>query len=270
MKSPTANSTGISTFDLPNGTSNAFDTLAFQDAIYAHGVEFRHERAMPDPGGLVDPSDIRRPGGPTPGGANGMVYTTAGCFRALFTGNSKELRSSEGGVIDAGTASLTPWTFYEGTENRVYLHPLDRLYLKEESVLVTVHQLVKTHESGVDRLNFPATEIQDVRDSNGVTWGPGTYKICGGHLEWTTGRPSAVYAVRYLYRPHWYVDRLQHQIRVVQGENPLTGERIMVRMPENAIIKREYIYLNQTPDTVTGKESPRDQPAPGDGTWGPR
>jgi hypothetical protein len=266
-RQPTGVATWVTEINLPDNSSVSFDMAAFDEAVDAHGVEFIHERAMVDPVGLADIDDIRRPG---PGGTNsysGMVYTPAGCFRALFTGNSKELRAAEQGIIDAATASITPARFYEGTTTTVRIHPRDRLFLAETGVLVTHQQLVRTHETGRDRLRFPAVEIIDLLDSAGVRFAANVdFKICDTGIEWLPNRrPAAIYAVRYTYRPHWIVDRLLHDVRVAQGV--AGGKRVTLQAPQAAVVQREYVYLSQTP---TEEPTERDAAAPPDGPFGPR
>jgi hypothetical protein len=58
-----------------NPGSVAFDLDAFDELIAAHGVELVHWRAMPNPAGLVDRFDSRRPGEDHVAASNGMVYT---------------------------------------------------------------------------------------------------------------------------------------------------------------------------------------------------
>ena len=272
----------INVFDYPDGTSNAFDVYAFDEAIAAHGVLFVHYRGMRSPLGLVDKYDSRRPGGEGQGASNGMLYTKAGCFHGLFTGNSKALRALEGGRLDAATAQLTPTRFYRPETpgapcEPVYLQPMDRLYLAETSVLVTHQQLVEHHATGADRLKFPAEKVLDLVDSAGTRYGPEDFAVVEGQVVWKARRPpvdpdtgrGAVYAVRYLYRPFWYVDRLMHETRVVQQENPVTGERVTVRMPQSAVIQREYVFQNETEDPAPDP-GPRRAPVPADGGFGPR
>lgn len=269
----TAQSTGITTFDLPDGLSNAFDVEAVDELICAHGVIFEHERAMRDPVGLTSLDDIRRPGTPAAHASNGMIYSSAGCFYAAMSSNSKDLRSAENGLVDGARASLTPARFYVGGTEHVYLHPGDRLFLKEQpgsepTVLVPHQQLVESSGMRKDRLDYPAVRVQDVVDSAGIRFkADQDFKVCKGQLEWGARRPEGPYVVRFLYRPHWYVNRLIHELRFAQVDTP--EGRVVTRMPQNAEIYREYIYKNETPDPL-GQGGPREMPAPPDGGTGPR
>ncbi len=268
----TAQSTGITTFDLPDGLSNALDVPALDELIEAHGVVLEHERAMRDPVGLTSIDDVRRPGVPAAHASNGMIYSHAGCFAAAMTGNSKDLRTAENGMVDGARASLTPARFYLGTTDYVYLHPGDRLFLREQpgveaTVLVTHQQLVESSGLRKDRLDYPVTRVQDVVDSAGVRFTKQDYTVCRGQLEWSGNRPQGPYVVRFLYRPHWYVNRLIHDLRFAQVDT--ADGRIVTRLPQNAEVLREYIYKNETPDPL-GQGGPREMPAPAEGGTGPR
>lgn len=271
----------IIAFDIPNRLSSAFDVEAFDEAIQAHGIRFIHYRGMRNPVGMVDRFDSRRPDNDHSGSSNGLLYTKAGCITALFTGNSKDLRAIEGGQINAATAQITPTRFYDCSKNPIYLHPMDRLYLEEESVMVTHQQLVDANESGEDRLKFPALQILDLVDANNVRYTEGVeFKVKDGKIHWCgQNRPGInpetmtgrVYGVRYLYRPYWYVERMLHEIRVAQAEHPITGERTTIRMQQSAIIQREYVFENEKKDDAApNPESPRQVKGPRDGGFGPR
>lgn len=271
----------INTLDIPNRLSTAFDVEAFDEAIRAHGVRFIHYRGMRNPVGLIDRYDSRRPDPDHSGSSNGLIYTRAGCVTALFVGNSKEVKAQEQGLIDAGTAQLTTPRFYDDTGEPIYLHPMDRLYLEEESILVTHQQLVDAHASGNDRLKFPVAKALDVIDALGIRYHEGTdFKVADGKIQWCgPNRPGInpengkgrVYAIRYLYKPYWYIDRMLHEIRVVQFENPMTGARGTVRMPQSAIVQREYIYeVEDKDEQAPDPNSSRQNKGPANGGFGPR
>jgi hypothetical protein len=262
---------------IPEG-SVAFDQDAFDEAIRAHGVQFIHYRGMRSPGGLVDKYDSRRPEEDHVGGSNGFVYTKAGQFTGLMIGNSKNQKGTPQGLLDMANCQMTsPKTYDCG--KLIYLAPFDRLYLAETSVLVVHWQLVEPHPTGTDKLRFQAIEVQDLIDSDGVRYTTSDYCVThNGQIKWLTQkRPGMnpdtgkgkVYTVRYLYRPYWYIDRLVHEIRMTQQENPLTGERTTIRMPQTASLQREYVFENEEQDSQL-PDSPRQAPVPEDGQFGPR
>lgn len=262
----------VVSFDLPNNISAAFDTHAFDEAILAHGVKFIHWRGMRNPVGLLNRYDSRRPGDDNEATSNGLIYTKAGCVHCLVTGNSKDVRAIEAGYLSSATAQITAHRTYASGEE-VFLAPMDRLYLAEESVLVTHQQLVNRSETGSDALQYPAIKVLDLIDSTGMRHRQGeSFNLSDGHIVWISGA-SDVYAVRYLYRPYWIVERLMHEVRVAQVDDPING-RITVRMPQSAIVQREYVFRNEksnadAPQLVSGHNR-QAEPPPTKDEFGPR
>ena len=262
--------------------SNAFDVMAYDDAVRAHGVRFVHHRAMPDPVGLVDEYDVRRPGEDHAMSSNGMIYTEAGMVYCLLTGNSKSLRAQTGGWLDASTAQITSERFYCScrapicqckARERVYLMPSDRLVLSDRNILAPIVDKARAHETGVDRLKFPAVRVIDLVDSQGVRYKQGQdFEVSDGMIAWGTNRPpdGAVYAVRYLIRPSWYVQRLMHELRPVQQVLDATRETEPAQ--QSALVQREYVHMgSEKRDPLSpNPDSSRQAPGPADGGFGPR
>ena len=258
--------------------SVSFDQEAFDFAIRAHGVNFVHFRGMRSPGGLVDKYDSRRPNEDHLGSSNGFYYTKAGTFSGIMTGNGKSQDQTAQGLLDVARCQMTAPRFYD-CGKPIFFAPFDRLYLSESSVLVVHWQLVEAHSTGYDRLRFPAEEVQDLVDADGRIYSLGDYEICHkGQIHWIgQNRPGSdpetgkgrVYSIRFLYRPYWYIERMVHEIRVAQQENPYTGERSIVRMPQAVSLQREFVFENEDQDTQA-PQSLRKMPAPEDGQFGPR
>lgn len=258
--------------------STAFEVAAFQGAIKAHGVKMVHYRGIRNPVGMIDKYDPRRPDSDNSGASNGMIYTKAGCFSALFIGNSKNVKAMEGGMLNAATAQITPTIKYDHPDEDVYLSPMDRIYLAEESILVPHQQLVEAHETGYDKLQFPVVKVLALIDANGKKYTESDYSIQNGQIHWCDGAgPSInpetgigrIYSIKFLYRPYWYIDRLLHEIRVAQFKNPITGEHGLVKMNQSAIVQREYIFENEANDDLA-EPSERQVKGPRDGGFGPR
>jgi hypothetical protein len=258
MQGPNSSITQI---QFPIATSVAFDLQAFLDAIIAHGLRFVHYRALRNPVGLIDRDDTRRPNPDTPLANNGMIYIKAGVVTALCISNTKEVKASDGGVVDSSTAQFTPLSHYECNGKQVFLAPFDKLYLEEESVLVSRQELIESSVTGVDRPKFPAVEILDCVDANGISYTQNIdFELDKNSLiHWLDKRPGQnidsgkgiIYSIRYVYRPHWYVRRLIHEIRMIQQENVYTGEKTTVQAPQSAIIDREYYFESEASDSNT-------------------
>ena len=258
----------IQELQFPARNSVAFDLQAFEDAITAHGLEFVHYRAMRNPIGLIDKYDNRRPNPSSSKAANGFLYNKAGCVKALFIGNTKDTRASEGGLVDAANAQFTPLRQYLDTAEQVFLAPFDRLYLKEETVLVTRHETLENDPTGTDRPKFPVVRVLDCVDANGTYYRQcSDFEVVNGNIVWGSRRPGLnpesshgiVYGIRYVYRPYWYVQRLLHELRLVQQDDPLEG-RIMTQAPQSALVQREYVFEDEAADSEDSRaaESPKD------------
>jgi hypothetical protein len=249
----------------------------FDVAIRANGVKLVHYRAMKCPVGMVDRYDTRRIHEDHAGCSNGFLYTKAGTITCLFTGNGNRQNSSDLGLLDDSTVSVTAPRFYDDTEEDTQVAQYDRMYLDEEAITVPHWQLVETHATGRDKLSFPVVEVMDIVDTHGKRYSVNDYKIENGQIVWVGDRPGfdaiankgEIYSIRYTYRPYWYVQRINHQVRVAQVETPLA--RKLIRMPQAFTLQREYVFeKEEKDDQAPDPNSPRQHKGPRDGSYGPR
>jgi len=268
----------------------SFDPDAFDAALRSHGVSLVHYVALRCPVGMTDLDDNRRPHEDHAGCSNGFLYSKAGCIKALMVGNQNKQDLRDIGFVDGASATSTFPRTYEDGEKDFYLAPYDRFYLNEESITVPTWQLSRCNESGTERLAFPAACVEHLVDSRGDTYKEGEdFHVHSGQVLWLpdgkrpindleTGRGSVI-SIRYRYRPFWYCARLLHEIRVAQIEHPILDERRLIRMPQQALLNREFLFLNESHDDQarrdprnkdSGPESPRQTPEPDDGGFGPR
>ncbi len=122
-----------------------------------------------------------------------------------------------------------------------------------------------------------AVKVEKLVDFRGDEYHEGTdFCIENGLIKWHSGKwpgyqadvqRGAIYSIRYHYRPYWYCARLLHEIRVAQIES-LAG-RILMRMPQQILMAREYTFTNEDADTkAPDSNSLRQVPSPVDGGWG--
>lgn len=267
-----------------------FDVEAFDSAIRSQGVKLVHYKALRCPVGMTDLGDNRRPHEDHSGCSNGFLYKKAGHVTGLLIGNGNDPQLRDIGFIDGASFTSTFPRHYDDTcepSKAFYMAPYDRFYLDEEAITVPTWQLVKANESGLDKLAFPAVDVEELVDARGDSYEEGRdFRICEGQILWLpngrrpmtdleTGRGS-IFSIRYHYRPFWYVARLLHEIRVTQVGNPMTNERKLVRMQQQCLLHREFLFLNESNDDMArdprnpDKPSPRQQQAPEDGGFGPR
>lgn len=244
----------------------SFDTDAFDEAIASQGARLVHFEAIRCPVGLVELGDIQRPHPDHEGCTNGFLYKRVGTCRALTVSNSKNKRPEDLGFWDGSTVSATFERFYRDEngcsceDQPIYMAPFDRFYLEDTEdstgekrpVVVPTWQLFQHHPAGQDRLKYPVETVQQLVDSRGETYRQDIdFRVAAGQLQWVGAglsgrRPVAedpagqpVCAVRYLYRPYWYVGQLVHEIRVSQVSG--VDGRALQRMPQNAVLHREYV-----------------------------
>lgn len=254
---------------------HSFD-LVKQDAfVTSLGIDFTHFKAMPSPIGLKDRGEYRREDGVDVVSSNGMLYFCAGTFSATMTDNSRDQKRIEQGLLDPSQSRLVLPRFYNkyatsDSKDRIYLSIGDRVYLsdKDADVRVTNYQQMN-YEAGDNVPMFPIWEMDKgcpIIDSTGATYTQNS-DFCvteAGNIRWTGRNPGIdpdtgkgrVYSVRYLYRAFWYVVALPKEVRITNVTEG--GVRRPERMPEHAIIVREYIYHNQNKGTGQEALKPKD------------
>jgi hypothetical protein len=268
--------------DFPRDASS-FDTDAFDNAIFSHGVQFLHYRAMRCPIGLATTTDIRKMHDNHPGCSHGFLYTLGGQITAIFTGNNAVDRQTTGGLVGDGVAQVTTPRFYDSTQTPFYATKYDRLYLTEPGIFVTNWEVFECSITGKDRCSFPVEYVVDLVDSDGNRYAQNVdFTIDHGMIVWDDrrrpkgpipGDGGVVCGIRYLYRPYWYVTQLMHEVRVARGEMPDGTSRVQ-RMPMSLAIQREYLFESESApvegDALSPPVTPRQAPAPRVGTFSPR
>jgi len=238
----------------------SWDEDAFDAMIRSQGVLLEHFVAMRCPVGMVDIDDNRRPHADHAGCSNGFLYKYFGDITVFFQGNSKQQRLEDYGYTNGASAFATFPRNYDaagdccGGDKTFYVAPFDRFYLKEKKLIVPTWQTLICSGTGTERTAFPIARVVRLVDWRGVEYTLGTdYNInINGQIEWVPGKApvpdtggsnKAVISVRYLYRPFWYVARMQHEIRVSQSDEE-TGTRELIRNPQQCVLNREYLFLN--------------------------
>ena len=249
----------------------AFDPLAFQNAIEQYGVKFTHYRAMRCPIGVGDADDIRKSHDHHHGCSNSYLYRRVGACTILLSGNSTDAKHEDAGLLDGSSIRVTLPRFYDDQpDKRIHIAYADRFYFDGAEVEVPDWQMIPAHDTGVDRLQFPALKIEHVIDSSGREYSPTLYTVRNGDLVWTgqdRPLPGTVMTVWYLYTAFYYVSRLINQVRVAQVVD-IDGPRIE-RMHESCILQRENVFRSETNDPEA-PDSIRKQGGPESGSFGSR
>lgn len=232
----------------------SFDKDAFDHDIRTHGIRLIHQRAIPDPRGMASRGDNRDVLDIRPRDSDGYIYKNAGEVTAFFSNNSKDTRVQDIGDVAFSTAYLTFPRFYDESEKPIYVFQNDRFYVADIELKVMGKQYVESTVTGVDRLQYPAVEVLEIVDANGVWYDHEDFKITeDGDIKWVSQkRPGfnlevgkgTVYSIVYLYTPFFVVDRILHEIRLAKITDPFTIEdgRRTVRMPYQALVLRENLF----------------------------
>jgi hypothetical protein len=267
--------------DFPS-QSVSFDPDAFNELLNFQGVRFVHYKALRCPVGMTDVDDNNRPHEDHAGCSNGFIYYKSGIVTASLMGNSNNQNSSDMGLIENSSIVATFPQFYDESETKISLAPFDRLFLNEEEkenrILVPTWHLQLAHQSKVDKLYFPCENVEILVDSRGNEYKQDVdFCIENGCIKWGDRWPGyqldvgrgTLYTVRYQYRPYFYVSRLMHEIRVAQIDS--YDGRKLVRMPQQALLNREYTFSNESADSkAKDANSLRQTPSPEDGWGSPR
>lgn len=234
------------------------DPLAFDNLIKTHGIKFKHYRAAKCPIGKTDIYDTREPDATCTQCSNGFFYIYQGDMTCAFTSNSEQVNQMDVGSVDGSNVQITVPRFYDNDETKsVYIIPFDRLYLTDESITVVNWQLAEYNLKNINKLRFPVERVEFLMDSTGKQYYENTdFSIQNGLIHWSKNHPvynldlsrGDVFTVVYHYRPYYYINRLQHEIRIGNVLNTITGERLSYRMGQSATITREYIFENQVND----------------------
>jgi hypothetical protein len=216
---------------------------------------------MKCPIGMVDADDERHPHGEHGECSNGFLYKLVAPITCAVSNNSDNPQVLDIGIVNQANIMVTPPRTYDvlsagGEPFECLLLPYDRMYLAEETIIVGNWQLFEACGGPTDKLDYPLVRVEQLVDSQGRDLVQGQdFTIDNGLLRWLEGgrqpvsNPEAgtggICSIRYCYRPYWYVKDLPHEIRVTQLEDPATGIRHTVRMPQQALLQREYVFENQ-------------------------
>lgn len=256
-----------------------FDLDKQDQFVTSLGVDFYHYSAMPSPIGMKEKGDYRKSDTLDTISSNGMIYTKVGCFTATMVGNSRSQSRAEGGFVDQSTSRLVMPRFYnkqgeQANADRIYMAPGDRVYIADPNAddLVPNYQRMEFVADRDNRPMFPICKMQSIIDSLGNSFREGIdYEITlQGDIRWLSGGQNPghdtdngkgrVYAIRYLYKAHWYIIQLPNEVRIT---NTTDGEvRQPQRMANHVVIQREYVYRSSQNDSSESNNNPRKVDAP--------
>jgi len=259
----------------------SFDIDRFDEVLDSQGINLIHYRSFGDPRGMTSRGDNRDAYNIKPKTSDGFIYRKSGTLRGFFSNNSASSSENDVGSTDSASAYLTLPRTYSDSDELVLVHPWDKFYLADIETKVVTTQFQEARESGIDRLHFPVVRVIDIMDAKGAEYKQDVdFTVTAeGWIKWISqnqpgfdhkvGR-GTVYSIRYEYTPYFVVDRLLHEIRVANHTDLATYERSVKRMPYQALIMREFLFLERFEDPRDQSSSrTRIQPQEGSGKGGP-
>ena len=257
----------------------SFDIEAFDSLISSHGVTVEIYSAMICPLGSKDATDVYSHMGHSEC-SNGFLYAKDGEVEGAFLGNSSQPDFKGPGISDDATATMTVKRFYDCPAGKpVLVGHYYRVYIKDCPVVVTNSEIVEHHQSGIDRLSYPAVDIQRLMDARGQEYTEGKdFEVVAGLIHWHPNKGPGYdtkvgrgvpFSVHYTYLPFYYVKYMPHEVRVTKDVDPATGEVSLQRVQYQLSLQREWAFHSQE-RAAREKRSDRDVAAPRSGSFGPR
>lgn len=274
-------------FDSVHGHFTAENNLTSK----TFGIKFMHYMCVADPILQNQQGDVRHSFGYDDGyqqflddprfhRENEFLYIKKGMIYGIFQGNSKDFKDIKAGLYSDSGAMVTLNRYYADSNEYVKVCEYDKLIpceITKEFFSVNFQKF--THNpTGIDRLQYPVSDVLYLIDSDGVTYNVGSdYIVENGYLKWIDGgnRPGLnnqthkgkVCGIRYTYRPYFYISRCLHDIRV-RPEIQADGSLQTKAGPITVQVVAEWIFLDSRNNS---NDDPTAQLDEGDGgNVGPR
>jgi hypothetical protein len=255
----------------------SIDLDAQDKFIVSNGIKMQHYRSIPCPVGTTDVMDSRGGHEAHPNCSNGHIYEFAGTVTPLFTSNPASMQLTDLGLLDGSVVNVTFPRYYDDGKTEIYIQSFDRFYICDCVVLSIGSQKVEAHITGLDKVNYNAVSIESIYDENGIKYADGDYAVVDGKIKWVGKRPGfnqelnrgVIYSVRYRYTPFYYVNRLMHEIRIINKIDFKTQKKTSQRAPYQAHLAREY-YMFKEDKKDDASATNRQVIQPRDSVFGPR
>lgn len=252
-------------YDTPWGAVRA-DSTAENSFIANMGILFAHYRAVPCPLGALEVGDIRHSHDHGPNSKidceNGFIYTYAGDVWGIFQSNNKKYDFIPPGYYGNSVAIVTFNRYYRDSDKTAAMAEFDKLVPLEspKEFFGVSFQKIQHNPTGIDRTQFKVCSVEDLIDSDGRLYANGKDFIVNqhGNIEWINGgeRPGIdnrtdkgkIYAVRYRYKPYFYVKAMLHELRVKPSMDTLTGDITTKSGPTQCAVQVDFIFLANATD----------------------
>lgn len=251
--------------ELPDPT---LDPVGFEQLVRNRGIRFRLFKHLPCPNVRDNDDQYHDPN--CEKCDNGFLYFDAGIIWATFSGNALKNLYQVEGIWAVGEAAVTFAAYYDKVnapmpvpdyERPVSISEMDKVISLDYTVAFS-ERLEHSFATGVDHLRYPATSVDYAATVN-HEFKPGTDFVITeeGYIQWITpNRPAdtnqlvddsrgEVYSISYCYQPVYFVTKMLHELRATAAYMPDRARKEAVRLPQAAVISRDYVVHNKKDKT---------------------
>lgn len=223
----------------------------FDQLLNNRGIRFLHRSVVPCPNVQLVDDDSHDPLCPHCDGSGVLSYATKEIV-GFFSSNSIERQFEYQGAWEIGSATVTfPSEYADGTQADFTI--FDRLEILDYTVRLWEKKEYEPRPDRRQQLRYPVQKVQYLAT---VTPSAITeykqdidFNIVNGYIEWIDGRQPTydyaqdkgqVYSVAYYANPVYVVLQPLRELRVAQQLQP-DGTKIAVRLPQQLVIKRDFL-----------------------------
>lgn len=232
----------------PTFLGMTIDPTIFNALLAQYGVKLLHEKAYPCPNYVGD-IGLQQHDPDCTICENLMVHYDGKELIGYFSTNDMVRNYLSGGFWEKGTAHLTVPSYYVGNpDDQVYVSFFDRFTLLDFED--RFYEVLHKSRTNVDKLHFKALKVEQLRTATTIYEQGRDFIINqAGNIEWlNNNRPAQnlltgkgeIFSVSYLHRPVYRVLTMLHEGRFTQLSYT-SPDRIPVRMPQQMIIKKDYL-----------------------------
>ena len=260
MKKPTStyppsakSSSTLTPTDLPDISLNA---QHYDDLIKNRGILFTHTHALPCPNIDDVNAAVHDSNCHNPDCENGFLQVKPKQLWGYFNNDQLNKLFEVQGEYNQNVAVITFAAKYEdGTE--ADLQPFDRVQIVGD-YSKRLYELFESSPMGVDRLKYKAEQIEYLVSKSGIVYEQDKHFILeNGRIRWVSNeRPQydqaiqrgEVCSVSYTVPVRYYVHHVMRELRGTQVLDPITGEKMAVRLPQHVLVSREFLFPDKDDD----------------------